>query len=169
MNKYMKTYLYLLLALLGLAFNTSAADRVVVSAVSAATPVTLLSGGKYTIKQVLYTPTATNGTLYAYDSASNSTNYVIAAYTSYSKISTNFSTTFTNAAGIVVTNTFNGEVTVPTSNLAATNERPRVFGPYLIPTAGRTIDDIRIQPALGLTFYATAAGTVEVIYEQNAP
>lgn len=165
----MKTYFYTILALLGLTLNVVAADKVVTSAVSAATPLTLLTGGKYTVKTILYTPTSTNGSFYFYDSAANSTTYVAAAYTSYAKYATNYSVTFTNAAGIVMTNTFVGEATLPTSVAASTNERPKIIGPYLVPTTGRTISSLRAQPELGLTIYATAAGQVEVIYEQNAP
>lgn len=165
----MKTLKYIVSLFLLTLVPALAADKFITAAVSATTPVTVLTGGKYTIKSILFLPTSTNGTIWAYDSASNLTNYVQPAYTSYAKYATNYSVTFTNAAGIVMTNTFVGEAILPTSVGASTNERPKILGPGLYTTSGRTFSDLRLQPALGLTFYSSAAGNVEVVYEQNSP
>ena len=163
----MKNKLIALLALFS--FSALSADKMTSAAVSATTPLTVLSGGKYTVKEILFLPTSTNGTVKFYDSASNSTNIVIGAYTSYAQYSTNWSQIFTNAAGIVVTNTFSGVATLPTTVAASTNERPAIVGPFLVTTSGRTIDGLKVQPTLGLTIYSTAAGNVEITYEQQTP
>lgn len=171
----MKTLIkVLVIALVALfAKSAAAADLTVVSSISATTPATILTGGKYVVTQIKFLNSSASSnvaTVKFYDSASNDTNYVQAAYTSYSLISTNYATTFTNAAGIVVTNTFSGVYTLATANAASTNERPSLFGPLAMPyNTWTTVPNISIEPNVGLTIYSTQAGTLETTYRKITP
>lgn len=151
--------------------QAAAADRVVSSAVTANTPITLLSGGKHFVKDILFINGAVGtAQLRFYDSTANSTSVVRSAYTSYSQIVSNATVIHTNSSGIVVTNVYSGIATVPTSNASVTNERPFVIGPYIVATSGtRLIENVNALPANGLTLYATQTGTIEVVYEQVSP
>lgn len=147
-----------------------AADKVASFTIATATPTNILSGGKYVITDILFfngTNVTTSTKLY--DSTGVTTNYVQGAYTNYSTISTNWSTTFTNATGIIVTNTFTGITHVPTANAASTNELPAKF---LFLTAGsgsRQVSGLAIQPARGIVVYSTGPGTLEIGYRQIEP
>ncbi len=146
-----------------------------VQAVSATTPLTVLTGGKYIVSEIRFINSSASSnaaTVKFYDSASNDTNYVVQAATAYSTITTNYSTTFTNSSGIVVTNTFSGTYTLGTAVSASTNERPNLLGPFLVPyapTSPTIIGSIAVAPYAGLTVYSTQAGTIQVTYRQVTP
>ena len=146
------------------------ADLTVSQSVSAATPLTLLSGGgKYQIYNItFFNSTSAIASLKFYDSAGNSTSMIRGAYTSYETIATNWTSTFTNAEGIVITNTFNGTVSYGTSVAAATNERPIQVNFAVVGSGTRTVN-VSWLPALGATVYSTQPGVVEVGYKRIAP
>lgn len=153
-----------------LSVPVQAADKVISSAFSTATALNLLSGGKYLVKDILViSGTNVTTTVKFYDSTA-ATNYVKAAYTSLASYSTNYNVVFTNAGGLLITNTLTGIYTGTTSVSASTNELPAIVGPYVIPaSSSRTISDVNVLPVKGLTLYSTGLGTVEVVYEQIAP
>lgn len=158
------------LAITPLVLPVQAADRVLSASYSAATPTNLLSGGKYIVKDVLLISSATNTSTIKFYDSTGATNYVRAATTAYASYATNYSTVFTNAGGLLVTNTYAGVYRGSTSVAAATNELPSVVGPYLVTAAGtRTLTDLNIMPVKGLTLYGTGAGTVEITYEVVEP
>ena len=163
-------YLVIVAALLFSVATARAADLTTVTAVSATTPATILTGGKYVITEIRFLNSSASSnaaTVKFYDSAANDTNYVVGAYNSYSTITTNYSSTFTNAAGIVVTNTWSGSYLLATANAASTNERPAIAGPYAMPYLSNTlIDGIAIAPATGFTVYSTQAGTLQLTYRK---
>ena len=70
---------------------------------------------------------------------------------------------FTNATGIVITNTFTGISNDGTSVSAATNELPKRLTFVLPGTAARTLSPV-IQTARGATFYSTSGGILELTY-----
>ena len=162
---------FLAVAVFAVIANTSfAADKITTATVVAGTPTNILSGGKYVVTDILFVNAgATNGVVKLYDSTGVTTNYVIAAYTNYTTVSTNWSTTFTNATGIIITNTFTGISHVPTAVAAATNELPARLS-FLIPASNtRTFNGIAVQPAKGITLYSTVGGLVEIGYRQFEP
>lgn len=168
----MKKFFLILSAIFAMAFTSQAQTKTLVSAVTAATPLTLLTGGKYTITEFVFQNAGTNtGTIYFYDSASNSTNYVQGAYTSYTQYATNITSTFTNTAGIIITNVFPGVYTSSATVSASTNERPYIIGPIaLTGSAATLVEPTPVAPALGLTVYTTAAaGTLQVTYRETNP
>lgn len=146
------------------------ADVTVSSSVTAATPLTLLTGGgKYQIYNItFFNSTSAIASLRFYDSAGNSTSMVRGAYTSYETVATNWTSTFTNAEGIVITNTFNGVASVGTSVAATTNERPVQVNFSVVGSGTRTVN-VSWLPALGATVYSTQPGVVEVGYKRVAP
>lgn len=167
MNNILKSIL-IGLAALATGFATQAADRFTASAVSATTPLTILTGGKYIVKDILFVNgnTTNAATVKFYDSASNSTNIIIGSRTVYSSYTTNYNIVHTNTAGIVITNTVSGVYTYGTATAQSTNERPTAVGPFLVTAnSSRTLSDVNVAPILGLTIYSTQAGTVEVTYE----
>lgn len=165
----MKTLLTI--ALLAFGFTAFGQNKTLVASLTYNTPTNLLAGGKYTILEVLFQNAhATNSTIKFYDSATSSTNYVQAAYTAYSSYATNYSTTFTNTAGIIITNTWTGTYRSSSSVSASTNERPAVLGPFFIQaSATTTVSDLAVSPNLGLTVYSGASGTLQITYRETNP
>lgn len=166
----MRTYIPILFALF-LGLTAQAQNKTLVASLTYNTPTNLLVGGKYTILEVLFQNAhATNSTIKFYDSATSSTNYVQAAYTAYSSYATNYSTTFTNTAGIIITNTWSGTYRSSSSVSASTNERPAVLGPFFIQaSATTTVSDLAVSPNLGLTVYSGASGTLQITYRETNP
>ncbi len=167
MNNILKSLL-LGVTVLMTVLSAKAADRFTSSAVSATTPLTILSGGKYLVKDILFVNgnTTNSATVKFYDSAANATNIAIGSRTVYSSYTTNYNVVHTNTAGIVITNTYSGIYTYGTATAASTNERPTSVGPFLVTAnSSRTLSDVNVAPLLGLTIYSTQAGTVEVTYE----
>lgn len=153
------------LATLCIARPAQAATRSEVFSLSANTPLTVLTGAGKTVTQLLIAAGTTNCTVKAYDSVSNTTNIVRAAYTSYAQVSTNWSQVFTNATGIVITNTFTGVAVVGTVNSAVTNERPTILQSFVPASTVRTIETAETT-GIGFTLLSSAAATVEVTYRQ---
>jgi len=156
--------------IVGLALSPSAnAQLTTVVPVTATTPTNLLSGGKYVITSILFINgnSSNAATVKIYDSA-GATNYVQPAYVSYAAVATNWSSIFTNADGLIVTNTFTGISNFGTSVAASTNERPAKLTFLCGANTSRTVNTV-FQPTLGATLYSTTAGTVEVAYRQISP
>lgn len=155
-----------------LSFSAFAQNKTITAALTYGTPSLVLTGGKYEILGVLFqNSVATNTVLKFYDAGTASTSVVRQAYTSYSSYATNFSTTFTNTAGIVVTNTWSGTYRAATSNASVTNERPKILGPLAAPaSAVLTVDDLAISPNLGLVALSdSASGTLQITYRETNP
>lgn len=168
----MKKLILSFITVLTLAFSARAQDSTLVSAVTAATPATLLTGGKYTIVGLKFinANTTNSGQVWFYDTAAAATNYAKGAYTAYSSYATNYSTTFTNTGGIVITNTWTGTYRQATAVSAVTNEAPKMLGPFAIPVSSTTeIDAIAVAPNVGATVYSTVAGTLQVTYRTTNP
>lgn len=129
------------------------------------TPVALITTPAV-IKAMTMTATTANATVFKfYDyNSTTSTNVVYAATTAPLSYSTNWSTTFTNTQGIVLTNTFSGLYTTTTVVTAVTNERPRVITITVPASSQRTIT-LSKRLAYGLVGQANYAGLVEVEYD----
>jgi hypothetical protein len=156
--------------MLGLAVSAVAqADLTYAASVTANTPVTLLTGGKYQIYNITFFNSSNAvSVLKFYDSIGNSVSNVQAAYTSYATVATNWSTVFTNAEGIIITNTFTGVAEIGTAVAATTNLRPTKVNFAVAGSGNRTVN-VSWLPALGVTVNATTSGLVEVGYKQIAP
>lgn len=155
-----------------LSFSALAQNKTVTAALTYGTPSLVLTGGKYEILGVLFqNSVATNTVLKFYDAGTASTSVVRQAYTSYTSYATNFSTTFTNTAGIVVTNTWAGTYREAVANSAVTNERPKILGPLAAPaSAVLTVDSIAVSPNLGLVALSdSASGTLQITYRETNP
>lgn len=164
--------LFLTLGLLFAAFSASAQYKSTTAALTYGTPALVLSGGGHEITEVKFiNGVATNTTLKFYDAATATTNLIRPAYTSYSSYATNYSTTHTNSAGIVVTNTWAGIYRASTANSAVTNERTKILGPFAAPaSATTTLDGFVVAPALGLVVLSDlASGTIEITYRDTNP
>jgi len=98
-----------------------------------------------------------------YDSAGLTTNYVQGAYTSYASYATNFSVVFTNQTGVLVTNTFAGIYTAPTSNSSSTNTRALLFS-AIVPANSVLSKDVKIQTIRGLNAVPNQAVTLVTTY-----
>jgi len=168
----MKKLLLSFLAILALSVTAKAQDSQLVSAVSAATPATLLTGGKYTITSLKFVNanTTNSGSFWFYDTTASATNIVRPAFTSYTSYATNFTTTFTNSAGIIVSNIWAGTYRQSVANAAATNEAPKIIGPFVVPVSSVTeIDPVAVMPYVGATIYSTVAGTLQTTYRTTLP
>ena len=152
-------------ALIGLLSAFGALAQVTISqSITGGTAANLLATGGVVVDSITFTATtSTNTTVKLYDSSSTSTNYVAAAYTRYASYATNFDSVFTNENGILVTNTFSGRYTYPTSVTAATNERPKVLN-FVVPGSGQRTKDTIWTPARGITILTSNDGIVEVTY-----
>jgi hypothetical protein len=136
-------------------------------AITGGTVANLLDEGGVLVDSITFTAsTSTNTTVKLYDSSTTSTNYVVAAYSRYASYATNFDSVFTNAEGVLVTNTFSGRWTYPTSVSASTNERPKVLN-FVVPGSGQRTKDTLWTPARGITILADQDGIVEVTYRKQ--
>lgn len=159
-------------ASLFLSFSALAQNKTITAALTYGTPSIVLTGGKYEILGVLFqNSVATNTVLKFYDAGTASTSVVRQAYTSYTSYATNFSTTFTNTAGIVVTNTWSGTYRASAAESAVTNERPKILGPFAAPaSAVLTVDALAVSPNLGLVALSdSASGTLQITYRETNP
>lgn len=132
--------------------------------VTGGTALNLLASGGVVVDSITFTAsTSTNTQVKVYDSSTTATNYVAAAYTGWSSYATNFDNVFTNESGILVTNSFSGRYTYPTSVSASTNERPKVLN-FVVPGSGQRTKDTLWTPARGITILTSHDGIVEVTY-----
>lgn len=157
--------LFLTIGLL-VGFIAQAGDTQVIATITTNTPTVLLTG-RYMIEQILLTADSANNTTFKfYDCTGTNTNVVQTA--SYTRLSypTNYTTTFTNLEGIILTNTFVGQYTSLSNGGAVTNERPRIIT-YVVPASATRELSVSKLTSLGLLVQANHAGTVEVIAESK--
>lgn len=148
------------LALLALSLKADS----VATAVTAGACSNLLSTPKL-VNSITVTATTTNTTTFKfYDTSNTTTTRVQAAYSSYSSYNTNFSTVFTNEANLLVTNTFTGIWTYPTSVSASTSSLPAVVT-IVIPASSQRTKTMRMQNVRGLAVVPNQDGIVEVDYQ----
>ena len=162
----MKKILAILFSLLT-ALTVQAQFKTISLSVTADTPTNALTGGNYIVTgiQFVNANTTNTGNLWFYDATGVTTNRVRAAHTLWSSYATNITSTFTNSSGLIITNTFAGTYRYSTSVSAATNEAPKILGPYYIPSSTSVeIDGIAYSPAKGLTAWSTVAGALTVTY-----
>jgi hypothetical protein len=151
------------LALLAVSVLRAQADSVA-SAVTAGACSNLLSSPKL-VSSITVTATTTNTTTFKfYDTSNTTTTRVQAAYSSYSSYNTNFSTIFTNEDGLLITNSFKGIYTYPTSVSASTSSLPAVVT-IVIPASSQRTKSVRLQNVRGLAVVPDKDGIVEVDYQ----
>ena len=120
--------------------------------------------GRYLVDNMTFINGATNtATLKFYDWATAATNVVRAAYDSKTSYTTNYSTVYTNSAGIVATNTFSGLYIADVSNPAVTNEQTRL-ATYQAPGSATSDLPAPLQVARGLVLLSDQTGTIEITY-----
>lgn len=152
----------LLTALAAMTFTVSRADNLVIP-VTANVVSNLFANGK-TIDSITVTATTTNITTFKfYDSSNTSTTIVRAAYQNWASYATNFSTVFTNEANLLVTNTFTGRWTYPTTVSAVTNSRPAIVT-LVAPGSSLRTQDLRLLTLHGLNVIPDQNGIVEIEY-----
>lgn len=123
--------------------------------------------GAKIIKAITAIATSTNNTTFRfYDTPNTGTTYVQVAYSRLASYATNITYVFTNEAGLLVTNTFTGRWTYPTSVSASTNTRPTKQIMVVPASSTRTIE-IPLMTTLGLAVLPDFNGIVEVEYENN--
>lgn len=160
----MKNLKSLLIGLVALAASFALTAQTVSQAITASTATTLLTTSGYIIDSITFTAsTSTNTTVKIYDSSSATTNIVRPSYSNWTSYATNFDSVFTNESGILVTNTFSGRWTYPTTVAAVTNERPRVFN-FVVPGSTQRTKETVWTPLRGVTIFTDQAGVVEVNY-----
>lgn len=98
------------------------------------------------------------------DPAADHTNVVYAATTTPLQYATNWSVAYTNADGVLLTNTFTGLFKGTTVVAAVTNERPRAIT-ITVPASSQRIVTLTKRLAYGLVVQSSAAGLVEVEYD----
>lgn len=162
----MKKLLFLSSLLLMTAFSAAAQETTEVFNLTAGTPLNLLAVPAVVSHFSVINSSTNVAILRFYDSATNTTNYVQAPYVSYSSYATNFDVVFTNQTGVLVTNTFKGLYTAPTSNAASTNTRPVIYT-LGVPGSGAAEKDVRILPIRGLTALSTQDAVVSVTHTSN--
>ena len=162
MKNLIKTFLAGLLALPCLVAQTYTSATLVAN-----TPQALITTPA-TISLLTVTATTAAVTTFKFydnnDATAARTNVVYAATTSPLQYSTNWSSVYTNTAGVLLTNTFSGLYTTTTVVTAVTNERPRIITITVPASAQRTVTVSR-QLAHGLVVQSSPAGIVEVEYE----
>jgi hypothetical protein len=158
-------------ALFGIFAALSLFGQTVIVRTVTANAVSNYLSGRYLIESLQYfgaTSTNDSTTLKFYDWATAATNVVRAAYTSKNSYTTNYSTVYTNSAGIVSSNSFSGLYIADVSNSAVTNEQTRL-ATYQVP-AGNAGTDLpsALQVARGLVLVSDQTGTIEITY-RSAP
>ncbi len=109
--------------------------------------------------------TTNAATVYFYDSSTTTTNWVGLGTTTYSSYSTNFDVVFTNAASVIVTNTFSGLYTAPTVVAAATNTMTPVLT-VIVPGSTVLNRDVKLQTLRGLAVLPTQDLTLITTYRK---
>lgn len=168
----MKKQFIRLIAALGLCLAlftpARAADSTWASTATANVVSNVFSAGGYLLKAITWVNTSTNVALIKfYDTSSTVTNITNGAYTTYgTPYATNWVNTFTNAGGIIITNTTPGIYTPSTSVSAATNERPYVYQMIVAPSAAVTVSDLGRMVGNGLAVLPNQSGTYSLVYSQ---
>ena len=159
----MKTLLSLFAAL---AFSAVSFADSAVTVLTANTASNILSSAKI-VDGITVTATSTNiTTIRFYDSSTTSTTLVQAAYQRWSSYQTNYASVFTNEAGILITNTFRGTWTYPTSVSVATNAKPTLVT-IIVPASSQRTKTIQLLTQKGLTAQADQDAIVEVDYRNS--
>jgi len=118
------------------------------------------------ISSFTFTSTSTNpAVLYLFDSATTTTNYVQAAYTGTTTYATNWALVWTNESDIVITNTFVGTWTGPTTVSATTNTLP-VLAAAVAPGNGQSVRSVNINTTRGITAVASTPGILQINYRR---
>lgn len=149
-DKIKKSLALLALVLLPLSVSLQAQQTMVLTPLTANTVSNIVAAPVIVDTIQLLNATTNNATLYFFDAATAITNYVQAAYTSYTTYTTNYNVVWTNQNAVLVTNTFNGLYTAPVANSAATNTRPALLT-VVVPANTVLNKDVKIQTVLGLT------------------
>ena len=123
----------------------------------------LLSSPKIIDNIAVLATTANNTTVKFYDAATATTNFVQAAYTRYTSYATNFTSTFTNSLGVLVTNTYAGVYRAPVAVGAATNEMTKITT-IMVPASALLTRDTTIQTVKGLVALSDQDAVVTVTY-----
>lgn len=149
---------------------TRAADLYLTGTAAANVSSNIVATGGLLIADINWINTSTNTALIKfYDTTANTNTIVRPAFTSYTRYTTNWVNVFTNAAGIVSTNTFSGTYYAPVSNAAVTNERP-IMVTFQVPASGTfNLTDINSEIAHGLTVLPTQAGQYVITYRKTSP
>jgi len=162
----MKKLIFSILAFAGLSLSLVAQEHTDVFNLTNNSPYTLISAAKV-VSNISVINNSTNVNIIRfYDSTAQATNYVQAAYTSYSSYATNYSIVFTNQTGVLVTNTFSGTYTGPTSHSASTNTLTAFYS-LGVPGSGSASKDVRLLPMRGLTALSTGDAVITVTYTSD--
>lgn len=158
----MKKLLTLAVLLTGI-LTSIGQQRMVLTSLAANTVSNLVSQAALIDNFAIVNATTNDATVTFYDSSNTSTTIVRNAYVSYSSYATNFNVVFTNATGVLVTNTFSGMFTGPTTNSAVTNARPVIMS---IPVPANSIlnKDVRLQVLRGINAIPNQAVTITTTY-----
>lgn len=150
------------LTVLSLGLTAVAED--ITSSDTTTTPVNLLSG-RYVIHKLVLTATTANATTFKfYDSGTTNVYQTVGSYTRPLAYSTNWSSAWTNADGLVITNSFTGQFVTTETVAASTNERPRMWTIVVPASQSREIPLKDRSTVLGLTVRSTTNGVAEVEY-----
>lgn len=160
--------LLLALALSAISLAAQAQQLMKMTSLAADTSSNVLSGSFLVDNLTILNATTNAATVAFYDSATTTTNYVQAAYTSYASYATNFNVIFTNEYNVIITNSYSGIYTAPTAVSIATNTRPAVLTAIVPP--GTTLNkDVKLITIRGLTAVPSQAMTLITTYRANNP
>lgn len=135
---------------------------VIVSATTAGAATAMATNG-ITVSEITVTASTTNNTTVRFFDSASLTTYVQAAHVTYATYNTNYDVVWTNAGGVLLTNTFVGVATLPTSVTLATNTIPALYTTVIPASASRT-RVVRIKTMRGLVVVANQSAIVEVEY-----
>ncbi len=137
----------------------------VIGVVAANTSSNILSAPAVVRSMVWYNTNAVANIVKLYDSSTTSTNYSRLTNNVLTSYTTNWSSTFVNAAGITVTDTFSGLYTALVPVAAATVERPKITQ-FIVPALGSlTLTDQNLSFSRGVTVVPTTTGTYVITYD----
>ncbi len=154
------------LLLLAATLVLTKADGIALTSLTSGVASNLLAGS-FVIQNLTIINTSTNINIVKFwDKGTATTNVVRQAYTGYASYATNFSTIFTNEAGLLITNSFAGLYTGPTVNSAVTNAAPIIY--VIAAPPGVTISrDVTLMVTKGLTAVPQYDTTAVVTYKGN--
>lgn len=153
------------IVLLSLLATSALAQSFTTTALTGATPASVATSRLRVVNVTATATTANNTTIYLYDSNSTNTYLIQPAYTAVTTYTTNFSTTFTNQNGVVVTNTFDGIYTATSTTAAATNEMTRRLT-LIVPASSTRTYNVSIPVAFGVAALSDYNAVLELEYRQ---
>lgn len=159
----MKTLKFLILSF---AFSLGVLAQTAVSTLTTGGTAYNILASPATISSITFTSTTTNpAVLYLFDTATTTTNYVQAAYTGVTSYATNWVNIWTNESGVLITNTFVGTWTGPTSVSAVTNTLPTVAA---VVAAGNqtTVRNGTITAGVGITAVSSQPAILQINYRR---